>query len=156
MQRITIALDDELLERLDAHMRRAGASNRSETLRDLVRRALLALDGDHDGDCVGILSYARDLGAHGPHDCPTALLNAQHDRMMAMLAAPLDHRSHVEVVVLNGRRDEVRAEAERVFARRGVRHGALALVPVSRERQRHVHGDGVVHEHEHLSVREAF
>mgnify|MGYP005849537917 CR=1 FL=1 len=156
MQRITIALDDELMDQLDAHMRRASTSNRSETLRDLVRRALLTLGGDHDGDCVGIVSYARDLTAHAADDCPTALLAAQHDRAMAMLAAPLDHRSHVEVIVLNGRSDDVRAEAERVFARRGVRHGALALVPVSRERQRHVHGDGLVHEHEHLTVREGF
>lgn len=156
MQRITITLDDELLERLDAHMRLAGTTNRSETLRELARRALLASRNEHDGDCIGVLSFARDNDAPGGGEGSTSLLGARHDQAMAMLAAPLDHRSHLEILVMHGRSAEVRAAAEGVFARRGVRHGSLALVPVRREQATHAHGDAEAQPHVHLVVREGF
>ena len=40
MQRVTIAIDDELMDSLDAYMRASGHQNRSEAVRDLVRAAL--------------------------------------------------------------------------------------------------------------------
>ena len=40
MQRITITIDEDLATRLDAHVEAMGASNRSEAIRDLIRRGL--------------------------------------------------------------------------------------------------------------------
>lgn len=40
MQRITITLDDDLLETLDGLSQRRGYNNRSEAIRDILRGAL--------------------------------------------------------------------------------------------------------------------
>ena len=44
MQRITITLDDDLLETLDGLSQRRGYNNRSEAIRDILRGALAHLD----------------------------------------------------------------------------------------------------------------
>lgn len=40
MQRVTITLDDDLLETLDSLSQRRGYNNRSEAIRDILRGAL--------------------------------------------------------------------------------------------------------------------
>ncbi|WP_117041911.1 ribbon-helix-helix protein, CopG family, partial [Klebsiella pneumoniae] len=40
MQRVTITLDDDLLETLDSLSQRRGYNNRSEAIRDILRSAL--------------------------------------------------------------------------------------------------------------------
>ncbi len=46
MQRVTITLDDDLLETLDNLSQRRGYNNRSEAIRDILRGALA---GGHSG-----------------------------------------------------------------------------------------------------------
>jgi len=157
MQRISITIEDALLEQLDAYMTRSGASNRSEALRDLVRRGLVAdTDPNAKTECVGVFSYTldptvRELGRRVPqgrHD--------HHDRTIAAMSVPLDHTSAVEVAVMRGKVNEISTYANRLFLERGVMHGNLALIPVKSEIEFHVHGDGEAHSHGHLRVQESF
>lgn len=154
MRRITITIDDALLARLDALMAASGASNRSETLRELVRRAL-ADAAPAQAECLGIVSCVvetaqRDLARRLP-----AHLHAHHDSTIAALSVPVDHAASLEVIVARGRAEGVERFANALFLERGVRHGALALVPVERRVERHAHG-GSEHAHEHLRVRDSF
>lgn len=50
MQRITITIDDDLLETIDTISAQRGYASRSETLRDLVRDALTRAQPTIDGD----------------------------------------------------------------------------------------------------------
>jgi CopG family nickel-responsive transcriptional regulator len=68
---------------------------------------------------------------------------------VATLHVHLDHDSCLEVSVLRGRSEAVRALADDTVSQRGVRHGQLHVVPAERARGRHSHGDGP-HEHEHI------
>ena len=154
MRRITITIDDALLARLDALMAASGARNRSETLRDLVRRSLEAR-APAGADCLGIVSCVvetgqRDLARRLPDH-----LRAHHDSTIAALSVPVDHAAALEVVVARGRVGGIEGFANALFLERGVRHGALALIPVERQVERHAHG-GEVHAHEHLRIRDAF
>lgn len=154
MRRITITIDDALLARLDALMAASGAHNRSETLRDLVRRAL-AGQAPHEAECLGVVSCVvdtarRDLARRLPRH-----RQAHHDSTIAALSVPLDHGAALEVVVAEGTVRRLDSFANALFLERGVRHGALALVPVERHVERHAHG-GDVHAHEHLRVRDSF
>lgn len=53
MQRVTITLDDDLLETLDSLSQRRGYNNRSEAIRDILRGALA---GNHRARHSGIRS----------------------------------------------------------------------------------------------------
>ena len=156
MQRITITMDALLVQQLDAHMQASGATNRSEALRDLVRRGLSTGGQRPDADCVAVISYTldptlRDLGRRVPqsrHD--------RHDRAIAAMSVPLDHNEAVEVTILRGMVGEVSDYANGLFLERGIRHGQLSLIPVTTVVETHVHGAHEARSHAHLRVQESF
>ena len=155
MQRVTITIDDDLLEALDAFMQRSGAGNRSEALRDLLRRGL-APEAPENADCVAILSYSldpsmRELGRRVPIS-----RQQHHDSTVAALSVPLDHQTAVEVAVMRGKVGKVSDYANGLFLERGVRHGKLAMIPVERAVEFHLHGTGAAHSHSHLRVKDSF
>ncbi|MBL3570909.1 nickel-responsive transcriptional regulator NikR [Rhodovulum sp. BSW8] len=154
MQRITITIEDDLLEALDAFMDRSGASNRSEALRDLIRRGL-DQDAPEAAECVGVVTYAmdpaqRDLGRLVPES-----RQQHHDAAIAALSVPLDHHAAVEVAVMRGTVGSVQAYANSLFLQRGVRHGQTVLIPVRTEVEFHLHGERA-HTHDHLRVLDRF
>lgn len=157
MQRVTVTIEPALLDELDSYMRLSGATNRSEAVRDLVRRGL-SRDGvpSDNSECVGVISYAldptvRDLGRRVPQS-----RHAHHDRAVAALSVPLDHAAAVEVSVMRGSVGAVSAYANSLFLERGIRHGQLSLIPVRTEVEFHGHGHGKPHSHSHLRVQESF
>lgn len=158
MQRITITANDDFLEALDAHMRRTGATNRSEALRDLARRGLRSAEASRTlaGDCVGVISFAYDRRLRDLDRKVAEARDQRHDRVMATVAVPLDHGVAVEVQIMAGNPADVATHAEALFLQRGVLHGNLALVPVETVRSTHAHGGGEAHEHVHLKLRETF
>ncbi len=155
MQRITITIDDELLEEFDALMQRRGYSNRSEAFRDLLRDRIeherLATDGA--SHCVGCLTYIYD---HGERQLPRRLVEAQHahhDVALTTLHLHLDHENCLEAVILRGPTAEVTAFAQAITAERGVRHGNLWMVPVELRIGHHPHGDAAESEAPHIHSR---
>jgi len=159
MQRITISLEDALLADLDAFMARSGATNRSEALRDLLRRALSPA-APAEAECLAVVTCTidptiRDLARRIPQT-----RHAHHDRTIAALSVPVDHDSALDVSVMRGRVDDVTRFANALFLERGVRHGAVALVPVQTELETHDHGnaagDAPAQRHAHLRVRDRF
>jgi CopG family nickel-responsive transcriptional regulator len=157
MQRVTITLTDEILAELDRFMAQSHAQNRSEAIRDLVRRALLTRpDAPAAAPCLGILSFTvdqsiRNLGAR----LSQRRLN-EHDQTLAALSVPLDHTTSLEIEVTRGTVGSVTTAAEAQFLERGVAHGALALVPVAQSDARHRHPEGPGQEHSHTTVQTSF
>jgi len=154
MQRITLSIDDDLLETLDRHMKAHRYASRSEALRDILRehQARERLDGPSEGNglCVATLAYVYD---HETRDLGRRLTRAQHrhhDLQVATLHVHLDHDSCLEVSVLRGPVKAVRALADDTMSQRGVRHGELHVIPAARG-GRHSHGGGS-HTHDHIRV----
>ncbi|MDR6952368.1 CopG family nickel-responsive transcriptional regulator [Ancylobacter sp. 3268] len=157
MHRTTIAIDDDLAAALDAYMESTGAANRSEAIRDLVRRGLSARrEAPADAHCVGVVSCVIDQSVRNlAARVPRGRLD-RHDETVAVLSAPLDHTTSIDVMLMRGHVGEVSAYAEALFAERGILHGALSLVPVAEERSSHAHPQGSTHEHSHLKVLSGF
>ncbi len=65
MQRVTITLDDDLLETLDSLSQRRGYNNRSEAIRDILRSALAQeATQQHGTQGFAVLSYVFFLLIH--------------------------------------------------------------------------------------------
>jgi CopG family nickel-responsive transcriptional regulator len=141
MQRLTISLDDRLAEEFDALMRTRGYRNRSEAVRDLLRERIERdrLAGNKTPYVVASLSYVYNHHERELAERLTGLAHAHHDLIISATHAHLDHESCLETVLLRGRTGAVRAFADAVIAERGVRHGAVNLVPVAMGAARHVH-----------------
>lgn len=155
-ERFTVSLDRELAEAFEAFRLRLGYASRSEAVRDLLRGFLARQRSEQDGDtnCIGILTYIYD---HHRSDLAAALTRAQHehhDLSIATLHVHLDHDHCLECSVVRGPVQRVRRFAERIIARRGVRHGDLHLVPVAVEAGCHEHGDSSADPHVHITPKD--
>jgi CopG family nickel-responsive transcriptional regulator len=150
VERITISVSDECAAELAAFMERGHYDNRSEAVRDLARFGLTQARNDQAaaGECVATLSYVFD---HHVRELPKRLTDAQHahhDLHVATMHVHLDHSSCLEVAVLRGEADAVKAFARAVIAERGVAHGQVTFVPVTIDTAAHRHG-GTAHRHAH-------
>jgi Predicted transcriptional regulators containing the CopG/Arc/MetJ DNA-binding domain and a metal-binding domain len=153
MQRITITVDDDLLEQFDELTRHRGYNNRSEAFRDLLRERIERerIASVAAPSCVGCLTYVYD---HNERELPRRLVEAQHahhELHVATLHMHLDHENCLEAAILRGSTAAVTAFASTVTAERGVRHGHLWMVPVDLDVASHHHhghaADAVPHVH---------
>lgn len=151
MNRVTISLDDKLLDEFDAYIRHKGYENRSEAIRDLVRQRLERdrLEENRAEHTVACLSYVYN---HHQRDLARRLTQTQHahhDLILSTLHVHLDHENCLEIAVLQGATADVRRLAEATIAETGVRHGNLHLVPAEMVKSRHGH-DRHDHPHDHI------
>ncbi|MDD3354904.1 nickel-responsive transcriptional regulator NikR [Zoogloea sp.] len=141
MERFTISLDENLAREFDALIAARGYSNRSEAVRDILRAQIESnrLTREEAPHCIANLSYVynhheRELAERVTHD-----QHAHHDLCVATLHAHLDHDHCMESVILRGPTPQVKAFAEALIARPGIRHGALNLVSAEYGAQAHSH-----------------
>ncbi|MQA67374.1 MAG: nickel-responsive transcriptional regulator NikR [Alphaproteobacteria bacterium] len=155
MQRITITVDDDLLDQFDRYLADKGYGNRSEGFRDLIRDRLArqSLDAADGGTCVACVSYVYN---HHERQLSRRLVEAQHahhDIGVTTLHVHLDHDNCMEALVLEGPTPAVRDFAETLAAEEGVRHANVHLVPVRSDRASHSHtgrgGTATEHSHHH-------
>jgi CopG family nickel-responsive transcriptional regulator len=126
--RFGVSLDAELLALFDALCAQRGYSNRSEAIRDLIRKTLVEESWEQDNDeCAGTLSLVYDHHRSGLSRKLTALQHDDHDIIVAALHAHLDHHNCLEVLILKGTPPRVRALVDRLCAMRGVKHGTFSI-----------------------------
>lgn len=131
MQRVTVTLDDDLMEELDRVIALRGYQNRSEAIRDLARSGLkqAAQDAGSTQNCIGVLSYVYDHAARDLARRLTSTFHDHHDLTISSLHVHLDPENCLEVSILKGAMAEVQHFSEHVIAERSVRHGSLHIVP---------------------------
>lgn len=145
MQRVSISIDDDLLEAIDRLCDHRRYSSRSEAFRDIVREAVARekVNAEDDTQCLATLSYVYD---HETRDLARRLTSAQHHRhelTVTTLHLHVSEHDCLEVVVLKGRIRDVRSFANSVTTQRGVRLDNLYIIPKSDIG----HADDVDHEH---------
>lgn len=127
LTRFGVSLDEELLEPFDALCAVKGYSNRSEAIRDLIRKALVAEEWQQaDGQGAGTLTLVYD---HHKNDLARRLTQMQHDEhdiIIATLHVHLDHHNCLEVLILKGEAARVRALADKLTSCKGVKHGTFS------------------------------
>lgn len=126
--RFGVSLDTDLLAPFDALCERQGYGNRSEALRDLIRKALVQDAWERAaGGGAGTLTLVYD---HHKSDLARKLMRIQHDDhecIVATLHVHLDHHNCLEVLVLRGTAERIRTLANRLLSTKGVKHGAFSL-----------------------------
>ena len=146
MERITISLDESLAEEFDALIHQRGYENRSEAIRDILREYIVAkrVSESRALNCVASVSFIYNHHERELAKRVNDLQHEHHDLTIASMHAHLDHDHCIETVLLRGKTGDVQACADKLLAERGIRHGAVNLIPVNIERARHQH------RHEHV------
>jgi CopG family transcriptional regulator, nickel-responsive regulator len=128
-ERVSLAIEPELLAEFDALVERSGHGNRSEAVRDLIRGRLLEEEFTSSGraGAVGTVTLVYD---HTKRDLADRLLEVGHDHhgeVIATLHVHLDHDHCLEVIALRGKPKELRQIADHLIGMKGVQHGKLVI-----------------------------
>lgn len=126
LERVSISIPRDLLQRLDAHVQRAGHANRSEAVRDMIRSRLVD-DRGPDEAVAGSLTVVFDHRQRALAERMIDVAHDHHDIVLSTLHVHLDHDTCMEVSALRGRRQALEHYASHVLGMKGVLHGDLVI-----------------------------
>lgn len=128
IERVSLAIESELLERLDQWVSSRGHRNRSEAVRDLIRARLISEAVDSpDADAIGSLTLLYDHSRRELSDRLVDTGHAHHHLVVSSMHVHLDEKNCLEVLALRGTAKELQDLAEHLGGLKGVEHYQLAL-----------------------------
>ncbi len=132
--RFSISMPAALAHQLDALVGAKGYANRSQAVAELVRSRLVEHHQElGDREIAGTITLVYDH--HKPH-LQTALTDIQHDHhdvIISTMHVHLDHHNCLEVLVVRGQGNVIRAIADALLAAKGVKHGRLTITTTGRD-----------------------
>ena len=131
--RFGVSLEKPLLERFDGLIRERQYTNRSEALRDLIRRELVQREWREGHDVAGAITLIYD---HHQRDVLSKVTDTQHGFQGVIISTQhihLDHHNCLEIIAARGKADEVQRLADALTSIKGVRHGTLSMSSTGRE-----------------------
>lgn len=131
--RFGVSLEKTLLQRFDRLIRGRKYTNRSEALRDLIRKELVEIEWEEDREVAGAITYVYD---HHRRELLNRLTDLQHDYQQIIISTQhihLDHDHCLEIVAVRGRAKSIRQLADALKAVKGVRHGTLSMTSAGQE-----------------------
>lgn len=134
ISRFGVSVETDLLKKFDTLIERAGYSNRSEAIRDLIRERLVTEEWkDEEKETVGILGIVYD---HEMRDLPETLTGIQHshtDMIVSSTHIHLDSHNCLEVIILRGKSALIKKISDRLLSTRSVKHGKLITTTTGSE-----------------------
>ncbi len=127
LKRFSISLEEDLLAGFDRYISRHGYSNRSEAVRDLIRKALVTEEWADDCEVVGVVTMVYD---HHRSQLQERITELQHDFYELITSTThihMDHHNCLEVTIVKGKASQVQDLAGRLIALRGVKDGSLTM-----------------------------
>lgn len=130
--RFGVSIEPDLLKRFDKIIKKEGYTNRSEAIRDLIRKNLIAeQQTDPNSESVGTLTMVYD---HHTGNLTDKLLKLQHDHTDEILSTThihIDHNNCLEVIVLKGKTKHIQQLADSIKSIKGIKHGELVITTSS-------------------------
>jgi len=126
LTRISISLEENLLQAFDKLIAAKGYETRSEAIRDLIRDLLIRQEArNKKAEQVAVVTMVFD---HHARELASKLIEKQHhhhDLVVSSLHVHLGERHCLEVSVLRGPGHEVTHLGEELLATKGVLHGDI-------------------------------
>lgn len=127
LDRFGVSMNSKLLESFDNLITKKGYSNRSEAIRDIVRDYIVDSEWSSldDKEVVGTVTIVYNHHVHELSDELIDLQHHNHSSIISTLHVHLDEHNCLEIMILKGSVDDVRAIADKIISTKGVKHGKL-------------------------------
>lgn len=125
LTRFGVSIERNLVSGFDALIQKRKCGNRSEAIRDLIRRELVEQEWADDKVVAGAITLIYD---HHKRDLLNRLTAVQHDFQKLIIATQhihLDHSNCLEMIAARGKAAEIKALADLLRSTKGVKHLAL-------------------------------
>ena len=130
--RFGVSIEPDLLKKFDKVIKKEGYTNRSEKIRDLIRKDLIVKQQSNpNSESVGTLTMVYDNHTGNLTD---KLLNLQHDHTDEILSTThihIDHNNCLEVLILKGKTKNIQKLADSIKSIKGIKHGELVITTSS-------------------------
>ena len=133
LARVSMSLEQELLEQFDRLSTERGYPTRSEALKALMREALVEQRWQAGENVAGAITLVYD---HHRSGAVKRLVDIQHDFGQAIVSTQhvhLDHHTCLEVVIVRGRAGAIRKLLAGLKSVKGLKHSAMVMAASGRE-----------------------
>lgn len=147
--RFGVSMPEELMGRFDKLIGKQGYENRSEAIRDLVRKAIL--DSDHttpDQSAAGTIVMVYDHHVNDLSITLTGLQHQYHHDIISTMHIHLNHDQCLEIIVVRGQVKRLRELTNRIKVQKGVFYAELSVTFID-ESDQHDHPHPHPHSHFH-------
>jgi len=124
--RMSLSLEKPLLDHLEAMVARSQYTNRSEFVRDMIRRQIVEQEWQANEDAVGTITLVYDHHARTLSKKLTELQHRHHRAILASTHVHLTHDTCVEMILARGSADHIREIADLLGRQKGVLHASLS------------------------------
>ncbi len=127
LKRFSISIEEDLLDIFDEHIQERQYNNRSEAIRDLIRKAFTKKEWEADKEVMGVINLVYDHHQHQLQEKVTEIQHDFHNLIVSTTHVHMDHHNCLEVIIVKGKAKEVQELSDLLMAQRGVRDGNLAM-----------------------------
>jgi CopG family nickel-responsive transcriptional regulator len=132
IKRFGVSMKPDLLDKFDKIIKKKGYCNRSEAIRDIIRKNIVKEETiAPESDAIGTLTMIYD---HHQAMLTNKLLDLQHNHHNEILSTThihVDQHNCLEVLVLKGKTGEIKKLADNIRALKGIKHGELVITKSS-------------------------
>jgi CopG family transcriptional regulator, nickel-responsive regulator len=134
MEKITrkgIAFEKEQLKLFDTVIRKKGYKNRSEAIRDLIRKELI--EEQQKNSESRMMATLTMVYGHHEHDVQHNLTHIQHHHpklIRSTFHVHMDDENCMEVLILEGKVKDIKDLSNLMLAEKGVKHGKLVMTGI--------------------------
>jgi CopG family nickel-responsive transcriptional regulator len=124
--RFAVTIDEGLLERFDAFIKKKGYVSRSEAVRDLIRGALLE-DSEEEREVFGTITIVFN---HHQRELAERITEIEHsylENIISTMHIHIDREHCLETIAVKGKARAVRELADKIISLKGVKHGKLTV-----------------------------
>jgi CopG family transcriptional regulator, nickel-responsive regulator len=130
VSRFGVSLEEESLKKLDAFIKENKYPNRSQAIRKLIEKNLVANKWKNNSVVAGAVIMLYD---HHKSDISKKLNSIQHDYFHYILATQHFHLSHdscLEIIAVKGHANKLIELSRKIIGTKGVQHGDLVMSTV--------------------------
>ncbi|MBU1766831.1 MAG: nickel-responsive transcriptional regulator NikR [Candidatus Omnitrophica bacterium] len=125
--RFGVSIEKELLSKFDKIIKKEQYSNRSEAIRDLIRKGLVKEQWQSKTIVIGSISLVYN---HHKRELVEKLIEIQHEFHTLVVSTQhihVDHDNCFEVVIVKGKADQVRKLSQKMQSEKGVKYLSLSM-----------------------------
>ena len=128
IKRFSISLDEKLLSQFDEFISHRQYVNRSEAIRDMIRKSFIRAEWKNASkEVMGVISLVYDHHQPQLQERITELQHKYHHQVISTTHVHMDHDNCLEVIIIRGKSPDVQQLAEKLNAIRGVKDTHLAM-----------------------------
>jgi len=124
--RFGVSMEESLIKKFDEYISKRNYSNRSEAIRDIIRKSLVENEWNLNGEVACGIALVYD---HHKRELVNRLLDVQHDYSDIIISTQhvhLDHNNCLEIVAVKGNAKRVEKLANKLSSMKGVKHCSIA------------------------------